>query len=222
MSNVAIFDLDHTITSVDCSSECIKYLHKHKFISAPNKNFMITKSAYDRSYYAGDVNMLEFSRLVLKPLTGLLESALQQILKRFSKLIIDHFIYPKAYETINNHLRSGDQILLISASLIDLVRPIGKLLGFDYKNIIGLSLNKEQGRITNKIIEPISFGEGKIYHYKKWENEYKIRKCQKVIFYSDSINDLPLLNFVNKPICVNPDPKLMLIANKNKWEIRAW
>ncbi len=220
MPNIAIFDLDHTLISVDCSNEWAKYLCNHKLVNNP-KTFMATKEAYDRAYHAGEVDMLGFCHFVLQPVIGHSESSLQNTLKDFAHFIVKSFTYPKAHQAIKEHLAKGDQILLISASLIDLVRPIGLLLGFDQENIIGVQSVKENGKLTGGVIEPLSFGIGKVHYYQQWLQKQPAT-FEQSIFYSDSINDAPLLKLVDKAICVNPDPKLALLAHDNTWEIRNW
>ncbi|WP_440992920.1 HAD family hydrolase [Cysteiniphilum litorale] len=220
MSDIAIFDLDHTLISVDCSNEWAKYLCDQELVNNP-KTFMATKEAYDRAYHAGEVDMLGFCHFILQPLIGHNEGSLQNTLKDFAHFIVKNFTYPEAHQAIKKHAAKGDQILLISASLIDLVRPIGLLLGFDQENIIGVQSVKENGKLTGGVIKPLSFGIGKVHYYQQWlQKQPKIFK--QSIFYSDSINDAPLLKLVDQAICVNPDPKLALLAHDNKWEVRSW
>ncbi|WP_440651579.1 HAD family hydrolase [Cysteiniphilum sp. 19S12-1] len=220
MSDIAIFDLDHTLISVDCSNEWAKYLCDHKLVNNP-KTFMATKEAYDRAYHAGEVDMLGFCHFILQPLIGHSESSLQGTLKDFAHFIVKNFTYPAAHQAIKDHQAKGDHILLISASLIDLVRPIGLLLGFDQENIIGVQSIKENGKLTGGVIEPLSFGIGKVHYYQQWLQEQS-KVFEQSIFYSDSINDAPLLKLVDKAICVNPDPKLYDMATKNLWQKNHW
>lgn len=142
MPDIAIFDLDHTLISVDCSNEWAKYLCEQQLTNNP-KTFMATKDAYDRAYHAGEVDMLGFCHCILQHLIGHTESALQHTLTDFAHFIVKNFTYPEAHQAIKDHLAKGDQILLISASLVDLVRPIGLLLGFDQENIIGVQSIKD-------------------------------------------------------------------------------
>ena len=220
MPNIAIFDLDHTLISVDCSNEWAKYLCKQQLISNPNA-FMATKDAYDRAYRTGQVDMLGFCHFMLQPLIGHNGNNLQKSFNTFAQYIVDNFTYPEAYQAIKKHLDQGDELLLISASLIDLVRPIGLLLGFKESHIIGVQSITKNGAFTGSVLEPLSFGAGKVHYYQEWLSQQE-NTFRQSLFYSDSINDAPLLNLVNKAICINPDPKLRKLAQDREWKIDSW
>ncbi|WP_116964461.1 HAD family hydrolase [Fastidiosibacter lacustris] len=220
MPNITLFDLDHTLISVDCSNEWTKYLCQQNFVNNP-KAYMATKNAYARAYLEGQVDMLGFSRFILQPLIGYSSDDLQKIFNNFAEYIVNECTYPEAYHTIQKSIAQGGKILLISASIIDIVRPIGLLLGFEEDNIIGVQSIKENGVITGEVLEPLSFAEGKVYHYQQWLAQQQ-KLFKNSIFYSDSINDAPLLEIVDQAICINPDPKLKKLALKNGWEIKIW
>jgi HAD superfamily hydrolase (TIGR01490 family) len=119
-------------------------------------------------------------------------------------------------ELIKKHKSAGDIVLLISATIEELVIPIGELLGFNPKNIIAIKTIKENGLISGKTAGVLSFKGGKVTRYKEWLNTHSITPT-KTYFYSDSINDLPLLEIVDQPIATNPSTDLLKKAKENHW-----
>ncbi len=220
MASVAIFDLDHTLISVDCSNLWIEYMCSHHFVDNPQQ-FRKQKNSFDEAYRQGESDMIGYSRLLLSPLKGKDALEMKMHFKRFVHTMIPQYIYPQALIKLKEHQRQGDALLLISASIEELVRPIGEILGFEKDNIIGIKTEKNSHCYTGEVIEPISFAEGKCEHFKLWQQQQKTM-YETSVFYSDSINDAPLLAFADKAYCVNPDPKLFTLAQQRGWKVLSW
>ena len=108
-------------------------------------------------------------------------------------------------------------MLLASATNSVIVQPIAKRLGF--KNIVATEVEVIDGVYTGKVFGRPALGEGKLIKVKEWAASKGITNFEDTIFYSDSINDLPLLSKVHKPIAVNPDDQLRKLSEQNNWEI---
>ena len=108
-------------------------------------------------------------------------------------------------------------MLLASATNSVIVEPIAKRLGFE--NIVATDVEITDGVYTGKVLGRPALGEGKLIKVKEWAASNGITNFEDTIFYSDSINDLPLLSKVHKPIAVNPDDQLRKLSEQNNWEI---
>ena len=141
-------------------------------------------------------------------------------IKDFIEQEIKASIYKNGIKLIDKYIKEGKRIVLISATIEELVMPIGEILGFQKNDILAINTKKENGKITGDILGTLSFKEGKVIRFLEWMefNDTKFKK-EDITFYSDSINDLPLLEYVGKPIATNPCQKLLDIAKKNNWTI---
>ncbi|WP_119344157.1 HAD family hydrolase [Facilibium subflavum] len=220
MTNIAIFDLDHTLISVDCSNEWINYMCAQGFVDDP-KGFLAQKNAFDIAYRQGMVDMRAFYDFILYPIKGKAVTEMVCHFEQFVRDTIPQYIYTQGLQQLQMHKDNGDEILLISASMVDLVQSIGQLLGFAKDNIIGVNTQKSQGIYTGEVIEPLSFSKGKCIHYQAWLSAQE-KAYQTSYFYSDSINDQALLTEVDYAMCVNPDAKLYALATKNCWSVCYW
>jgi HAD superfamily hydrolase (TIGR01490 family) len=219
MNDIAIFDLDLTLISVDTTNKWVSLMIE-KGIIEDQKEYLKQKSIYDQQYKNGTLKIEDAYQLFLKPMIDIDLSILESEFNDFANLLND-YVYPDAKDRLNYHHKKGDEVLLISASIEEILRPIGLKLGFKEENIIGSKTIKNNNRFNGEIISPSSFSQGKCFYFEEWiSRNNKIHN--KSIFYSDSINDFPLLNKVDNPICINPDPLLKDQATKNKWKIENW
>jgi HAD superfamily hydrolase (TIGR01490 family) len=122
-----------------------------------------------------------------------------------------------ALRLLHNHNHDNDIMLLASATNSVIVEPIAKRLGFE--NIVATDVEITDGVYTGKVLGRPALGEGKLIKVKEWAASNGITNFEDTIFYSDSINDLPLLSKVHKPIAVNPDDQLRKLSEQNNWEI---
>ena len=180
--------------------------------------FLETHKKYEQLYKDGNIDMGEFIRFALKPLIGLRETDVAKKITVFIEAYIQPYIYKKGIDIVRAHVEKGDTIVLISATIEDLVKPAGKILGFKPENILAVNTEKCDGHYTGNLLGTLSFGKGKIARTQAWLQQQKLA-FGKTYFYSDSINDLPLLLEVDEPRVVNPDPKLLREAQNREWLI---
>jgi HAD superfamily hydrolase (TIGR01490 family) len=122
----------------------------------------------------------------------------------------------KARMLLNQHRAKDDTLLIITATNRFVTAPIAKALGVDH--LLAIELEEKDGRYTGKVSGVPSYREGKITRLNAW---LKNQDCsmEGAYFYSDSHNDLPLLETVAQPIAVDPDEKLADIAKRRGWKI---
>ena len=122
-----------------------------------------------------------------------------------------------ALRLLHNHYHNNDVMLLASATNSVIVNPIAKRLGFE--NIVATEVEIVNGVYSGKLQNTPALGEGKLQKVREWMRRNDFTDFRSTTFYSDSINDFPLLSAVNKAVAVNPDNKLREECEKRSWEI---
>lgn len=216
--NLAIFDLDHTLINCDSDNEWPKYLMSkglvdQQFVDMKNQKFY-------QDYLDGCLDIDECLAFQLAPLSRFSRDELTVMHQEFMQNFILPNVTDMARLLVQSHRDAGDELLMISATNEFLITPIAQYFGIP--NIIGVSLQTdENGNYTGKYVGIPSFKEGKITRLHQWldERQMQLSSYEKVYFYSDSHNDLPLMQLVNEPVAVNPDEKLANYARQHGWPI---
>lgn len=215
-SYLAIFDLDETLIAADSASLWNHFLVEKGLAPV---SLLTHEHAMMTAYAKGTLDMTSYMTATLEPLKGKKPHIIKQLVDDFIHEVITPAIYPQALDRIEWHRKRGDHILIISATGEHLVKPIAAVLGIN--NVIAINLEQKEGIYTGKTTGILSFKEGKVERLKLWLQQQN-HSYKGSYGYSDSINDLPLLNFVNKPFAVNPDPMLAMHAQMQEWTIMDW
>jgi HAD superfamily hydrolase (TIGR01490 family) len=213
--NLAIFDLDNTILNGDSDYSWINFLIEKRLVDKAEyerKN----KYFYDQ-YYQGKLNYDEWAEFALTTIKGKKPEEIEDILSKFLSEIIEPMINIYALKLLHDHTHNNDIMLLASATNSVIVEPIAKRLGF--KNIVSTEVEIIDEIYTGKVLGIPALSEGKLIKVKEWMLQNRIESFNNTSFYSDSINDLPLLAAVSKPVAVNPDDMLREECRKRSWEI---
>ena len=213
--NLAIFDLDNTILNGDSDYSWINFLIEKRLVDKDEyerKN----KYFYDQ-YYQGKLNYDEWAEFALTTIKGKKPEEIEDILSKFLSEIIEPMINIYALKLLHDHTHNNDIMLLASATNSVIVEPIAKRLGF--KNIVSTEVEIIDKIYTGKVLGIPALSEGKLIKVKEWMLQNSIESFDNTSFYSDSINDLPLLAAVSKPVAVNPDDMLREECRKRSWEI---
>ena len=213
--NLAIFDLDNTILNGDSDYSWINFLIEKGFVDKDEyerKN----KYFYDQ-YYQGKLNYDEWAEFALTTIKGKKPEEIEDILSKFLYEVIEPMINIYALKLLHDHSHNNDIMLLASATNSVIVEPIAKRLGF--KNVVSTEVEIIDEIYTGKVLGIPALSEGKLIKVKEWMLQNRIESFDNTSFYSDSINDLPLLAAVSKPVAVNPDDMLRKECRKRSWEI---
>jgi HAD superfamily hydrolase (TIGR01490 family) len=211
---LAMFDLDHTLIKGDSDHAWGEFLAKQGLVDAVEH-----RRANDRfyaDYQAGRLNMDDYLRFALAPLSrherGLLESQREV----FIRTVIMPMVLPKARRLVNEHKAAGDLTLVITSTNRFVAEPIAALFKVDA--LIATEPEEEAGRFTGEVAGVPSFREGKVTRLRQWmqAGNYGL---QGSFFYSDSHNDLPLLEEVEVPVAVDADEQLLAHARRRGWKI---
>ena len=211
---LAIFDLDNTLISNDSDYLWGQFLCNHGLVDAEryekeNKRF------YDE-YVDGTLDIFEFLEFSLEPLSKMDMKKLNELHGIFMDECIRPVITDKSRELIQQHKESGDTLLIITATNLFITAPIAEELKIE--NILATEPELIANQYTGKVSGTPCFREGKVERLKEWlakTGENLANSC----FYSDSHNDLPLLEMVTRPVAVDPDDTLRSHAEAKGWEI---
>lgn len=215
--NLALFDLDNTLIAGDSDFEWAQYLIEQKALDrelheARNLEF------YEQ-YKAGTLDIHEFLDFQLKPLARHPRSQLDVWHSQFMSKKIMPIIAPGAKELIEKHMLDGDLCIIITATNSFVTTPIAHVLGIS--NLIATDPEEKNGEFTGQVKGTPCFREGKVERLEHWldANNLTWLSFLQSWFYSDSLNDLPLLSKVTHPVAVDPDATLKAHAEENDWPV---
>ena len=212
--DLAIFDLDNTILNGDSDYSMINYLVD---ISLLDKTDKLKNDEFIKDYQQGQLDFNQYTNFALKPYIGKTQDEINEIILPFVERIIEPMINVFALKLIHDHHDKGHTILLASATNELIVKPIAQRL--DINNVIGTKVKFKDKKCSGEFIPPSALGTGKLKLVESWMQANQYDSFSGVTFYSDSINDLPLMEAVEFPKAVNPDIKLESISNKRGWEV---
>ena len=213
MPILAIFDLDNTLLRGDSDYEMVNYLIDKNFV---DEKYRQINEDYFNDYGDGNLNIDEFSKFSLKPFIGMTRVEIEKLVKDFYYSSLVSKINNTVLSILEGHRKKGHSILIASATNSLIVSYVSKMLGVD--KFISSEVLFRSELCTGLIKKPHALGEGKLVLVKKFV-EMTNYEFQNSFFYSDSINDLPLLSAVGYPIAINPDEKLMSVSNLKGWRV---
>ncbi|WP_404376073.1 HAD family hydrolase [Vreelandella aquamarina] len=219
---LALFDLDDTLLDGDCSDRWNLWMIEQGWISdvAP---FIARAEQMQQAYHAGKLKLEEYLAMTLAPLRGRRVIDVEKEVERFVATHLQPRIFDQAWRCLDNHRQAGDTLVLISASSRHLVAPIAAVLGIEHVLAVELEVaTSEEGNIyTGRSQGELSYRGGKVIRFQQWLAEQAITPSHTT-FYSDSRNDLPLLQHVDCAVAVNPDPVLAEVASVEGWRRLDW
>ena len=213
--NLALFDLDNTILAGDSDYNWSRFLIQEGYLDGAihaEKN-----EKFYADYKAGTLDIYAFIEFQFKPLARNPRSILNQLLKKYVEEVIKPMITEKAYALVRKHREEGDLLIVITATNSFITKPIAALFGIE--NLIGTDPEEQDGEFTGKVSGLPSFKEGKVTRLEAWlkNKNLSLADFKKSYFYSDSHNDLPLMQKVTHPVAVDSDDILTEYANSKGW-----
>ena len=211
---LAIFDLDNTLLNGDSDYLWGRFLGDEDLVDA--KSYELENKRFYDEYKAGTLDILEFLAFSLKPLSEHSMEALATLHEKFMATVIRPLITDSARQLLEKHRKNGDYLLIITATNDFITAPIARELGVD--DIIATNAEIQNGRYTGKVADIPCFREGKVTRLQQWL-KLNGQNLANSWFYSDSLNDLPLLEQVSHPVAVDPDDTLADHAAARDWPI---
>ncbi|MFM7330158.1 MAG: HAD family hydrolase [Brachymonas sp.] len=215
---LALFDLDHTLLPSDSDHAWGEYTVQRGWRDAVV--FKARNDAFYENYKIGKLNPEEYLMFATEAMRE--HGAIKSIALRadFMPAIIEKSIRKPALDLLEKHRAAGDEIILVTATNEFVTEPIAKRFGIEHLIAVQLETGSD-GWYTGRWRGTPSFKEGKVERVRQWLSERGKTWADVThsTFYSDSMNDLPLLEHVTEPVATNPDPRLRALATERGWKI---
>lgn len=213
---LAIFDLDNTLIADDSDFLWGQFLVEQGIVD--RTIYERVNAQFYEDYQQGNLDMIAFLRFALKPLADHSRDQLHVWREQFLNEVIKPIYLPNAQALVDKHRAQGHTLLVVTATNRFITEPIVAMYGIE--NLIATTPELVNGHYTGEIVGIPSFQAGKVTLLNEW-----LQKTSETLegsyFYSDSHNDLPLLQLVENPIVVDPDEKLRQFAQAKGWEIMS-
>ena len=212
MNELLIFDLDNTLLAGDSDRNWGIFLAEQKVVKS---SYLDESEKFYNNYYDGSLDIDGFLSFCLRPLIENDMSYLLELRKQFIEDKIKPIITEPGREIINQAIEDGKTVIIATATNDFVTRPIADL--FNVSALIATEFEVINQKFTGKVLNTPCFREGKVSKVKKWvdDNNFDLSKAS---FYSDSFNDLPLLEKVKNPVIVDGDDKLLEIGKNRNWD----
>ncbi|KKB65050.1 phosphoserine phosphatase [Robbsia andropogonis] len=218
---LALFDLDHTLIPLDSDQAWAQFMIRLGVDGSVAHAAAIDE--YYLRYVAGERDMDGYLELSLAPLARFSRAQLRDWHRQFMEAVISPAILPAARALLAEHQQAGDLCCIVTATNRFVTEPIAAALGVAHLLAIDLRTENDDpdGPYTGEIHGVPTFREGKVIRTEAWLASlgHRLSDFSRSYFYSDSINDLPLLERVTDPIASNPDARLREVALQRQWPI---
>ncbi|MEW6525627.1 MAG: HAD family hydrolase [Spirochaetota bacterium] len=213
---IAFYDLDHTILASSSGTLIVRDLYKRGMIPLLSLINGIILSLF---YKSGIINTQSLITNWVRRLKGMEAKTIEQYSEIFFEETVKHYIYPQALESMYMHKAKGASIVLLSASLDFICKPVMKHLHFD--DVLCTELEVNNGYYTGSIKGNYCYGIEKLNRAIQFCTNHSV-DIKSTYYYADSIADIPVLEAVGFPQCVNPQPALLKLARLKGWPVHRW
>jgi HAD superfamily hydrolase (TIGR01490 family) len=216
-TKITLFDLDHTLLPIDSDYSWGEFTQQIGWTDPVE--FKRRNDEFYAHYVAGTLDVHDYVRFAVEALRLRGRTAYEQAHERFMRDWIQPALHPQALELVQQHQQQGDTVAIVTATNELVVRPIAAAFGVP--ELIAVELERDSGGwITGEIAGIPSMREGKVVRVTKWLEGRGLDWLDvETTFYSDSMNDLPLLERVDHPVATNPDARLRPLALERGWRI---
>jgi HAD superfamily hydrolase (TIGR01490 family) len=211
---LALFDLDNTLLAGDSDYLWGQYLVERGLVDG--QRYERENERFYRDYRAGKLDIRAFLRFALEPLATHPMADLHAWREAFLCEKIDPVILASARALVDRHRADGDCLVLVTATNAFVTAPIAARFGIPH--LIATEPELVDGRYTGEVVGIPAFREGKVQRLEAWMVETG-QSLAGSAFYSDSHNDVPLLDRVARPVAVDPDVQLRALAGERGWPI---
>jgi HAD superfamily hydrolase (TIGR01490 family) len=212
--SLAIFDLDNTLIAGDSDYLWGCFLVERGIVD--KNSYEDANARFYQQYQAGNLDIAEYLAFALEPLARHEPERLYAWRAEFIEQQIQPLLLPKARELVEKHRAAGDVLLVITATNRFITDPIVALYGIEH--LLATTPEFREGRYTGRFEGTPCFQQGKVTRLDEWLAQTG-HNLEESWFYSDSLNDLPLLSRVTYPVAVDPDPTLAQAAAGRGWPV---
>jgi HAD superfamily hydrolase (TIGR01490 family) len=215
---LALFDLDGTLLPTDSDHAFGEFMVEIGWVDAVA--WRARNDGFYAQYQAGTLDLAEYLEFATSAWRGRPVEEAEAARQRFMHEVIEPRLHVQARALVDGHLQAGDQVAIVTATNEFVTRPIASAFGVE--QLLAVDLERDDnGRVTGRASGIPTFREGKVIRVEAWlaARGRQWADFDDVLFYSDSTNDLPLLERVRTPIATNPTPALEAIARERGWRI---
>ena len=210
MKKLTIFDLDNTLLNGDSDRNWGEFLSEKRIV---NDDYLLRSEQFYNNYYEGSLDIEGFLDFCLEPLKNNEMDLLLELREEFIEKKIKPIVLPAALTKVKEEMEDST-VIIATATNNFVTKPIANLFGIE--DLIATEFEIANSKFTGRVLGLPCFREGKLQKVTEWINlnGYALAESR---FYSDSFNDLPLLEKVREAIVVDGDGKLLKEAKKNEW-----
>ena len=214
---LTLFDLDNTLLAGDSDHGWGQFAARHRLVDP--ERYEARNAEFYADYRAGRLDQFAYLEFCLEPLTHRTLDELDAWHFRFMQETIEPMMTHAGRALVAERLDSGDVVAIITSTNTFITGPIARAYGIP--NLIASEAEMQAGRYTGRVVGIPAFREGKVARLEQWlrERRQSLVDFSETWFYSDSINDLPLLQVVSHPVAVDPDEALRRIATGRGWPV---
>jgi HAD superfamily hydrolase (TIGR01490 family) len=212
MSSLAVFDVDETVVMGQTQRLFLAYLYKHRMVSRVYYfRLLFWFILYKIGFIKNPQKIMSSAFLFLK---GTQEKTLLRITNQFYDEVLKSKIYLRAAAEIAGHLKKGNDVIFLSNAVHPIIEKLSKEL--NVTSYLSTRLEVHESVFTGRIEGEAVYGKNKLTRLKSYlEN----KKYDKIYGYGDHYSDYDFLNFVTEPHIINPDSRMLRLAQKNNWKI---
>lgn len=211
---LALFDLDNTLIAGDSDHSWGEFLVEQNKVDA--QAYRQRNDDFFAAYQRGELNIIDYLNFAVEPLTHFEATELATLHQQFMREKVQRLHLEKAAALLKKHRDQGDVLVIITATNRFITAPIAQWLGVDH--LLATELEILDGRYTGKILGEPCYQAGKVTYFNRWLEKTGYDNHDS-FFYTDSINDLALMEHVDNPVAVDPDAKLEAVAKQRQWPI---
>jgi len=214
--NLCLFDLDDTLLPLDSDHAWGEFVISLGWVD--EDSFRRTNDAFFAQYQAGRLDVHSYIEFATRPLRERPADELAAAHRLFMQRVIEPQLRDSARDLVRHHQATGDRVVLVTATNEFVTAPIAAAFGIE--SLIAVRLERDaRGSKSGRIEGTPSYREGKVRRVEEWLGEQGLSwaDCERITVYSDSLNDLPLLEKATDPVATNPSPALLSVANERGW-----
>ena len=218
-ARLALFDLDNTLLGGDSDHAWGEFLIRQGLVDETSHR--ATNDRFYQQYLDGELDIEAYVRFTVSPISGYSSKQRAELHATFMNKVIQPMILEKGRALIEQHQSRGDVCVIITATNSYITAPIAKSLGIE--TLLATDLEILDDHITGNISGVPCYQDGKVKKLSDWlekstTNAENLR-MESATFYTDSINDLALMEVVAEPVAVDPDSSLEQVAITKQWQI---